>query len=120
MRARLSLCVCFLGAMFCLAQPARLLGLDSSGISLNSLTEVQVENLAILGRVWGFLKYHHPAATSGTKDWDRELFEVMPRILAAPDHLSADAAILRWVEELGRPSIVARASCRRIASAISG
>jgi len=29
------------------------------GIGLKQLTTVQIGNLATLGRVWGFLKYHH-------------------------------------------------------------
>ncbi|HSF14480.1 MAG TPA: hypothetical protein VLK65_02880 [Vicinamibacteria bacterium] len=41
-----------------------------SGITVSSLTENQVENVAVLGKVWGFLKYHHPriakASCTGT------------------------------------------------------
>jgi hypothetical protein len=36
-----------------------------SGVSLAALTSVQIANLATLGKVWGFLKYHHPAVTAG-------------------------------------------------------
>ena len=36
-----------------------------SGISISQLSSTQIENLATLGKVWGFLKYHHPAVTSG-------------------------------------------------------
>ena len=32
-----------------------------SGIALKDLTKTQIANLAMLGKVWGFLKYHHPA-----------------------------------------------------------
>lgn len=35
-----------------------------SRISLERLTPIQVDNLTVLGKVWGFLKYHHPVATS--------------------------------------------------------
>jgi hypothetical protein len=101
MRTGLSLFACCLGAASCLGQPINPPGFDSSGIALNALTEVQVDNLAILGKVWGFLKYHHLAATSGQRDWDRELLEVMPRVLSSQDRQSADAAILKWVEDLG-------------------
>jgi hypothetical protein len=37
-----------------------------SGITVSTLTPPQIENLAVLGKVWGFLKYHHPAVTNGT------------------------------------------------------
>jgi hypothetical protein len=35
-----------------------------SKISFASLTPIQVENIVTLGKLWGFLKYHHPAVTS--------------------------------------------------------
>src|SRR5690606_16420199 len=36
-----------------------------SGIASTPLNAVQVDNLALLGRVWGFAKYHHPRITGG-------------------------------------------------------
>ena len=74
---------------------------SSSRIALNSLTPIQVSNLATLGRVWGFLKYHHPAITSGQRHWDYELFRILPKILAAPDRAHANEALLDWIEKLG-------------------
>lgn len=56
---------------------------SGSGIALTALTPVQIENLTTLGKVWGFLKYHHPQATGGQRHWDYDLFRVMPAILAA-------------------------------------
>ena len=44
-----------------------------SGVVISKLTPVQIENLAMLGKVWGFLKYHHPAVTTGTRHWDYDL-----------------------------------------------
>lgn len=38
-----------------------------SRVAPSALSEVQTENLALLGRVWGFVKYHHPAVTGGTR-----------------------------------------------------
>jgi C-terminal processing protease CtpA/Prc len=72
-----------------------------SKIALTELTPVQVDNLATLGRVWGFLKYHHPKVTSGKLHWDYELFRVLPEVLAAPDRAAANAAMARWVDALG-------------------
>src|SRR5262249_40860916 len=46
---------------------------NGSGIHLERLSETQIDNLALLGRVWGFLKYHHPRVTAGEKHWDYEL-----------------------------------------------
>lgn len=39
-----------------------------------SLSNIQHENLVLLGQVWGFLKYHHPTIASGELDWDLLLF----------------------------------------------
>src|SRR5207248_272646 len=36
---------------------------NGSHMKLTGLTRVQVENLTLLGKVWGFLKYHHPQVT---------------------------------------------------------
>ncbi len=72
-----------------------------SKIALTSLTSMQVENLTTLGRVWGFLKYHHPLITSGQRHWDYELFRIMPAILAAPDRAAANAALAKWAAGLG-------------------
>jgi len=69
-------------------QPKTPLDLDhefdrGSGVSITGLTTVQIENLATLGKVWGFLKYHHPAVTAGTRQWDFDLLRILPSILAA-------------------------------------
>jgi len=56
---------------------------NGSKIGFTALTDVQVQNLATLAKVWGFLKYHHPAVTGGNHHWDYDLFRVMPQVLAA-------------------------------------
>ena len=72
-----------------------------SGITQATVSEIQADNLALLGRVWGFLKYHHPAVTTGKLQWDFELFRVMPQILAAADRAAAHAVIVDWIDGLG-------------------
>jgi C-terminal processing protease CtpA/Prc len=79
-----------------------------SGIVISTLSPTQIENLAMLGRVWGFIKYHHPAVTSGTRHWDYELFRVLPGVLAARNRQSADAAIIQWLNALGAPPVCDR------------
>lgn len=73
----------------------------ASGIAIHRLDHVQIENLVTLGKVWGFLKYYHPAVTAGRLPWDRELFRVLPNVLAAPDRAHADAVLLAWIDGLG-------------------
>lgn len=82
-----------------------------SRIALETLTPRQVANLALLGKVWGFLKYHHPAVTAGRHHWDYELFRTLPAVLAAPDDAGARTAMRRWLDRLGpvapcRPCVV--------------
>jgi C-terminal processing protease CtpA/Prc len=72
-----------------------------SGIALSDLTPVQVENLALLGKVWGFLKYNHLAVTRGQLHWDYELFRILPAVLAAPDRVAARGVLLQWINGLG-------------------
>jgi hypothetical protein len=74
---------------------------SGSGIVLSALTPAQIENLATFGKVWGFLKYHHPAVTSGTRHWDYDLFRVMSKVLAARDRDAAHAVMTEWVRGLG-------------------
>jgi hypothetical protein len=74
---------------------------SGSRITLNSLSPIQVSNLVTLARVWGLLKYHHPAVTSGQRHWDYDLLRVLPAILAASDRTRANNAILAWVNKLG-------------------
>lgn len=75
--------------------------LDGTGIAVASLSPLQIDNLVALGKVWGFLKYHHPKVTAGKLAWDAELVRVLPATLAAPDRATANAALVRWIDELG-------------------
>ena len=72
-----------------------------SGIALKELSKTQIANLAMLGKVWGFLKYHHPAVTEGKHHWDFELFRILPRVLSATDVAAARSAVDQWVRDLG-------------------
>ncbi len=70
---------------------------NGSGISIGSLSDVQIQNLATLAKVWGFLKYYHPAVTSGQNQWDYDLFRAIPAVLAAADGAAASQAISAWI-----------------------
>jgi len=72
-----------------------------SKLVLQTLSPAQVENLTTLGKVWGFLKYHHPRVTAGEFHFDYELFRIMPAVLAAADRAAANAALLEWISGLG-------------------
>jgi hypothetical protein len=77
---------------------------DGSFIEPFELAEDQVQNLVRLGKVWGFLKYHHPLVTAGELHWDYELFRALPAVLDAQDREEGSAAILAWSARLGEPA----------------
>ncbi|MHB8405710.1 MAG: S41 family peptidase [Gammaproteobacteria bacterium] len=72
-----------------------------SGIVIKQLSQTQIDNLVTLGKVWGFLKYYDPEVTSGHWQWDYELFRVLPAILNARDRVSANAILVKWIDDLG-------------------
>jgi len=72
-----------------------------SRVEVKSLTKAQIENLVVLGKVWGFLKYHHPAIVAGKRQWDYDLFRALPGVLAARDRAAGQRAIAAWVASLG-------------------
>jgi hypothetical protein len=79
-------------------------GASGSGVRVTRLSPVQIQGLHLLGRVWGFLKYHHPRVTSGKVPWDAELFRVLPRVLDAHDSAEVETRIVDWIDSLGAVS----------------
>lgn len=74
-----------------------------SGITVSALTEEQIEHVAVLGMVWGFLKYHHARIAAGEFHWDFELFRLLPDVLAAADRNARNRILTHWVDRLGVP-----------------
>jgi C-terminal processing protease CtpA/Prc len=72
-----------------------------SSVVLSDLTAPQIANLALLGKVWGFLKYHDQSVIAGKYHWDYELLRVLPKVLAARDRDAGKAALTTWVRSLG-------------------
>ena len=75
-----------------------------SRIKFPELTEELIANLEVLGRIWGFLKYHHPKAGKGKYNWDNELFRLLPEFLAAADISSRDRILTNWIDKYGKVS----------------
>ncbi|MCL2245659.1 MAG: S41 family peptidase [Lentimicrobiaceae bacterium] len=72
----------------------------SSGIEISTLSDEQTENLVVLGKVWGFLKYYHPAIAKGNYNWDYELFRILPKILNAESKQQRDSVLINCIEKL--------------------
>lgn len=69
-----------------------------SGIRAKKLSDVQMESLYKLCKVWGYTKYHHPEVISGKLNWDAELFRVMPDVLRARDQDEVNHVLMEWLE----------------------
>lgn len=98
------------------APPLRVFKADSdhtfdkgSGINISSLTPLQATHLEVLGKVWGFLKYYHPAVMAGEYNWDYELFRILPEVLSSNTETARNEVLLRWVNRLAAPEPARRA-----------
>jgi C-terminal processing protease CtpA/Prc len=77
--------------------------LRSSGVMLpEKLTPLQEKSLDVLCRVWGFLKYFHPAVAGDLlMNADHALFNVLPAVLQSPGEDSLQNLLVAWVDDLG-------------------
>jgi hypothetical protein len=72
-----------------------------SGIADLELTETQIEHVASLIEIWGFLKYHHPKIAAGDINIDYEFFRVLPKVLAVDDVDALNRVLITWIRSLG-------------------
>ena len=61
----------------------------------------QVDRLASLGRVWGFLKYYHPGVAMGSMNWDSALVASVPAVRAATSIAQFRASISALLDVAG-------------------
>lgn len=73
-----------------------------SNMVFPEMTPQLLDNLELLGRVWGFLKYHHPTISKGAYNWDYELFRMLPGYLQASDNKQRDAYLNKWILHYGK------------------
>lgn len=74
-----------------------------SGFEIKELTAGQVDNLTVLGKVWGFVKYHHPALDDSAPDVfniDYELFELFAKVVDASQE-ERNKVLVDWIRYLG-------------------
>lgn len=75
---------------------------NGSGIDTIITGKVQLKYLTLLGELWGFLKYHHPAIAAGERNWDAELLRVLPKVLQLKTDETASILFESWVNDLGK------------------
>ncbi|MFD1615913.1 S41 family peptidase [Gelatiniphilus marinus] len=73
-----------------------------SNITFPKLDDKRITNLDVLGRVWGFLKYHHPEIAKGNYNWDYELFRILPKYNQVKSNAERDALLVNWIDNLGK------------------
>ena len=108
MRYTVIITACLLAPAFCIAQltSAQKLNtrpeLTSSGVKVDSLlSDQQKENLFVLGKTWGFLKYYHPDVAKGRYNFDSCLFSILLPVLKAKNKLKRDELLFNWINTLG-------------------
>ena len=77
---------------------------EGSKVEFSNLNEEVIQNLELLGRIWGFLKYHHPEIAKGKYNCDYELFRILPEFLQIFNEdrqNERDLLILDWISKLG-------------------
>jgi C-terminal processing protease CtpA/Prc len=82
----------------------------ASKITFPYLNTEVVDNLEVLGKVWGFLKYHHPQIAKGNYNWDYELFRILPSYLAAKNNQQRDNILTTWIEKYGNIPVCKKCS----------
>lgn len=72
-----------------------------SGFDRTEIDSATLRNLEVLGRVWGFVKYHHPAFSDDRYDLDFELFELLP-LVADTAPAARNEILAQWIDGFGR------------------
>lgn len=75
---------------------------NGSLIEISNLTSENTENLELLGRVWGFLKYNHPEIAEGNYNWDYELFRFLPKYIEVENTIVRDKHLVDWIDSFGQ------------------
>lgn len=87
---------------------------DRSGFVVKNVDSVKVDNLVVLGKVWGFAKYHHPVFADSIYNIDYELFELLPKVAYA-DKGERNAILFDWVNGLGKFKVAEKKYLKEIA-----
>lgn len=74
---------------------------SGSRIQFNDINEALVKDLKLTGKVWGFLKYHHPNITNGNYNWDYELFRFLSSLETKKTDDDINLLILKWIGKYG-------------------
>ena len=74
---------------------------NNSKVEILNLTPEIINNLELLGKIWGFLKYYHPEIAKGNYIWDYELFRIIPEYLNDTNERKREELLYQWIDNLG-------------------
>lgn len=72
-----------------------------SGINGLNVSEKLINDLFVVCKIWGFLKYHHPTVATSPNNWDEDLFKILPSIIDSKSNDSRNKILSDWVGKLG-------------------
>jgi C-terminal processing protease CtpA/Prc len=73
---------------------------SGSSLEFTEVDDFQIESLVLLGKVWAFLKYHHPQIGRGDVNWDYSLMRILPSMLEASTESERQQVLLDLVNSL--------------------
>ncbi len=76
--------------------------LSQKPINSDSLFAQKAENIEVLCKVWGFLKYYHPEVRKGKYNWDNELLKIMPSVINATTGEKRNILLCNWIDSFGK------------------
>lgn len=83
---------------------------NGSKIIFPILSNELKNNLELLGKVWGLLKYHHSEVAKGNYNWDYELFRILPSYLNVKNNQERDNTLTTWIEKYGKIPVCKKCS----------
>lgn len=73
-----------------------------SKISITQLNTKKIKNLSLLGKVWGFVKYHNYQVAKGEHNMDSELFRILHQVLTSKNTVQRDKVLVKWINKFGK------------------
>lgn len=67
----------------------------------------ETQKLVTTCKVWGYLKYYHPQVANGKFDWDKQLFDVLPKVRQANTKEEFSLVLENWIDSLGEVKEIA-------------
>ncbi|RIJ48161.1 hypothetical protein D1614_10520 [Maribellus luteus] len=64
---------------------------------ISNYSSKNISDLAVLCKVWGYVKYYHPSVIEGKYNWDDELIKMIPKVLKSKNKNERNRLLTEWV-----------------------